>query len=139
MMSFLRDHPRSLCSDQLTSSPQGADRDEKDQVGLLPALIPNGGSCVAECGQFLPNSEDLPLPLQTFNTKDTDFPQLRNESMPVEVCEDFKTAHPEEFSLTSRNDSLQALHKQQNGNHVSVDPTSLESWAYMKEMIHGLQ
>ncbi|XP_059065878.1 basic helix-loop-helix protein A isoform X2 [Cryptomeria japonica] len=158
MMSFFRDHQRLMCSDQSASSPHASDRDEKDQVGLLPALLPpdtvvcvarnNGGSSVTECGQFLPNSENLPLPLQTFDTKDTDFPQLRNESMPVDICEDFKTAHPEdcsnipgpEFSLASRNDSLQVLHKQQNGDHVNVDPTSLESWAYMQEdMSHGLQ
>ncbi|KAH9325181.1 hypothetical protein KI387_005359 [Taxus chinensis] len=158
MMSFCMDHQRLICSDQSTSSPQVSDRDDKDQVGLIPALIPpdtvvcvaqnNGGSSITDCGQFLQNSEHLQLPLQSFDPKDTEYLQLRNESMQVEIYEDFKTTPLEdcsnipgpEFTSTSRKDSLQVLHKHQNGDNVNVNPNSLESWSYMQEDVsHGLQ
>jgi hypothetical protein len=157
------DYPKPICSEQSTSSPQCSDRDEKDQVGMMTLLSSDsivclgrnqiGASTVTDCGQYLPTShEDLDLPIQTFEQKDkisiTEDPQQHglNESMQVEICEDYKAsgspedhccngdAGPHEFPLISaENDCLQ------NG-HVNLNPAALEGWPYMEDNTsHGLQ
>lgn len=162
-ISFFMDYPKPICSEQSTSSPQCSDRDEKDQVGMMTLLSSDsivclgrnqiGASTVTDCGQYLPTShEDLDLPIQTFEQKDkisiTEDPQQHglNESMQVEICEDYKAsgspedhccngdAGPHEFPLISaENDCLQ------NG-HVNLNPAALEGWPYMEDNTsHGLQ
>lgn len=163
-MSFFMEYPKPICSEQSTSSPQCSDRDEKDQVGMMTLMSSDnivcsarnqiGASSITDCGQYLPASnEDLDLPIQTFDQKDkilvTEYPQqhgLINESMQVDICEDYKASGspedhccngdpgPHEFPLISaENDCLQ------NG-HVNLNPAALESWPYMEDNTsHGLQ
>lgn len=162
-ISFFMEYPKPICSEQSTSSPQCSDRDEKDQVGMMTLLSSDsivclgrnqiGASTITDCGQYLPTShEDLDLPIQTFEQKDkisiTEDPQQHglNESMQVEICEDYKVsgspedhccngdAGPHEFPLISaENDCLQ------NG-HVNLNPAALEGWPYMEDNTsHGLQ
>eukprot|EP01018_Ginkgo_biloba_P034038 Gb_21415 [translate_table: standard] len=148
MMSFFAEHPKPVCSEHSTSSPQSSDRDEKiaqqfaagvahDQMGMAALMSSDGivcegqnvgSSCITECGRGQ-YPQPLQLRIPTFDPNIvTECGHHGTERMQVDICEHYKTAaspddcsndHAPQLPLQGENGGLRILQQQKDHGNDS--------------------